>query len=315
MNRLGEAALTLSVDVDTVRVVSALRDVGVEPILLKGPVLAGLLYSGNELRPYCDIDLMVAPDDLARAEATLRAVGYLPDPPPLPPEPLRHSVTWSHPGRREVDLHQRLHFVDVAYDRVWDVVRRDAARIDVAGTPVLAPCLAVLALHLALHAAASAHRVPKTLTDLERGLARLPRQAWVDAMAVAAELDAVNAFGGGLALCPAGVRIGEELGLPGAGTTTMHLWRSTREYARPWTIQLLVDQPSLRAAAVAIGRRCFPPAAHIRTPGGRRGRLWLVVGYASRLASIAIRVPASVLAWLRFSWRAKRRAQGPGHPL
>ncbi|MEO6714059.1 MAG: nucleotidyltransferase family protein, partial [Mycobacteriales bacterium] len=57
------AASTLAVDRLTADVVRALRAEGVEPILLKGPSFARLLYSSSELRPYVDADLLVAPGD------------------------------------------------------------------------------------------------------------------------------------------------------------------------------------------------------------------------------------------------------------
>jgi hypothetical protein len=47
-----------------------LRDAGIEPILLKGWAVARL-YAHRTLRPYGDIDLIVRPDDFARARAIL----------------------------------------------------------------------------------------------------------------------------------------------------------------------------------------------------------------------------------------------------
>lgn len=298
------AALTLAVDADTAAVVRALRGQGVEPVLLKGPVLGRLLHPRAGLRPYSDIDLMVDPDDLARTEATLSELGYVPDPPPLAPEPpRRHATGWRQPGRPSVDLHQCLHLVAAPAERTWEVVRRDAATVDVAGTPVLAPGRGMLAMHLALHAAKSGHNTPRILDDLERAVATLPRPIWDDARALAAELDVLDAFGGGLAMCPPGANLAEELGVPSGGTRVMHLAWATTRHARPRTIDLIVAQPSLRAKLAAITRRCFPPAAQVRPLGGRRGPIWLALGYVVRLGRIARQLPGSLVVWARMSQR------------
>src|SRR5690349_19876784 len=59
-----------------VELVARHQDVGVEPLLLKGPVLARLLYRPGEHRGYYDIDVLVAPECLDRTRATLRGLGY-----------------------------------------------------------------------------------------------------------------------------------------------------------------------------------------------------------------------------------------------
>ena len=48
----------------------------IDALLLKGPALAALLYTRGEVRGYSDIDLLVAPRDLARARARLAELGY-----------------------------------------------------------------------------------------------------------------------------------------------------------------------------------------------------------------------------------------------
>jgi len=301
---LREAVLTLAIDVDTAEAVRALRRHGVEPILLKGPVLGRVLYPG-ELRPYCDIDLLVGPHDTASAEATLRELGYRKGLTALPPQ-LPTATSWTHPSRGSVDLHRGLHFVQAPAENVWEVVRRDATPIDVAGVPVLAPRLGVLALHLCLHAAMSGDVVTKTLDDLERGVATLPRVAWDDALAAAAELDVVPTLGDGLGLTTAGAQLAAELGLASEETKVMRLRRATTTLARPWTIELLVRQPSLRTALAAIVRRCFPPPGHLRLLARREGSAWLVLAYAKRLGGIAARLPGSLLAWGYMSWQGRR---------
>ena len=72
------------------RVLTLLRTVGVEPLLIKG-WSAARLYSEPSLRPCGDIDLLVRPEQYKAAQTALRHGGF---------------------GARAVDLHQRLMELD-----------------------------------------------------------------------------------------------------------------------------------------------------------------------------------------------------------
>src|SRR5262245_37952561 len=54
------------------QVIPLLRSMGVEPVLVKGWTIARL-YPEPGLRPYCDLDLCVLPDQHAVAKAALRS--------------------------------------------------------------------------------------------------------------------------------------------------------------------------------------------------------------------------------------------------
>lgn len=56
-----------------------LEAAGVRPVLLKGAGLAYSAYGGFAGRPMSDLDLLVAPDQLAGASAALRAAGWRPE--------------------------------------------------------------------------------------------------------------------------------------------------------------------------------------------------------------------------------------------
>lgn len=58
-----------------VHVVQTLRSAGVEPLVLKGSVLADLVYGDPLLRPSTDLDLLVRRSEVAAALAALEAVG------------------------------------------------------------------------------------------------------------------------------------------------------------------------------------------------------------------------------------------------
>ncbi len=57
------------------QVVQALRSAGIEPIVLKGPVLADLVYGDPLLRPSTDLDLLVRDSEVTAACAALEALG------------------------------------------------------------------------------------------------------------------------------------------------------------------------------------------------------------------------------------------------
>jgi len=75
LKRYSQLARNFAVDAFTAEVVGAFGREGIEVLVLKGQVLARWLYPG-EARPYGDSDLMVAPDDRARAVSVLERLGF-----------------------------------------------------------------------------------------------------------------------------------------------------------------------------------------------------------------------------------------------
>ena len=71
------AANCLRIDVATVEAVRAMREAGVRPLLLKGPVIATWLYADDPARrPYRDVDLLVAVEQFDAARSVLGRLGY-----------------------------------------------------------------------------------------------------------------------------------------------------------------------------------------------------------------------------------------------
>src|SRR5438270_41821 len=96
----------MAVDAVTAEVVTALDGAGVDCLLLKGPSIAGWLYEEGA-RTYSDTDLLVAPDRLPAARATLAELGFRNEFGSLP-HPGMESPP-SAPWRRDVfavDLHE-----------------------------------------------------------------------------------------------------------------------------------------------------------------------------------------------------------------
>jgi hypothetical protein len=70
------ALQNLSWSAELIGVLGALKDRGIASVAFKGPVLAAALYGDVSVRQFCDLDILVRPDDLAGAVATLAARGY-----------------------------------------------------------------------------------------------------------------------------------------------------------------------------------------------------------------------------------------------
>ena len=129
-------------------------------ILLKGPILSETLYPHPALRPFSDLDLLIRPQDLLRADELLRGLGC---------RRVADAHSWSFdiaydretlydgPTGFRVDLHWGL-INDPRYSwnhqeglSVWE----RAIRVPVAGEAALGLCpedlLLYLAVHLAIH--------------------------------------------------------------------------------------------------------------------------------------------------------------------
>jgi hypothetical protein len=63
---------------DTQELLDALREQGVEALLLKGSALGGTLYPNPALRPAGDVDLLIRRDELGGARCVLDKLGYQP---------------------------------------------------------------------------------------------------------------------------------------------------------------------------------------------------------------------------------------------
>jgi hypothetical protein len=87
----------------TVETVATLRAGGIDPVVLKGPLLAMELYGGYALRVSGDVDLLVTGDELPRAGQLLSAAGYKHHT-DLHPDTLlkhrksQHDVAFAHPA-------------------------------------------------------------------------------------------------------------------------------------------------------------------------------------------------------------------------
>src|SRR3954454_6069975 len=208
------AARILALDGVTARVVEALRQSGVESILLKGPAFATWLYDDGRSRDYGDADLLVPVQKLSRAERTLAHLGFT----RIPEETLLlgpddHADPWVREDGLEVDLHRTLFAAGVAPEDVWTTLWRATEPMLVGGEAVPVLAKPGRALVVAVHAAQHGPDHSRPLEDLRRAIARVDDQTWLAAAELAARLELMPTFARGLRLDPSGARLAERLGL------------------------------------------------------------------------------------------------------
>jgi hypothetical protein len=197
-------ARNLVVDLVASEVVAALGAREVRSILLKGPSFASWLYRDGGVRPYADVDLLVAPQDVTVAEDVLGELGF------------RHLYdSWPYflRGSDQVDLHCSLKGVEARENLLWQVLTATTEPQEVGGLvmEVLAP--PGRALHVALHAAQHGPDWATPMEDLRRALDMLSFYTWEAAADLAEQLVATAAFAAGLRLLPAGEHIADRLSL------------------------------------------------------------------------------------------------------
>jgi hypothetical protein len=282
-------------------------------VLLKGIVLARVLYREDEYRGYFDVDVLVDPVHVATAGDVLSGMGYrnfseaqgIDD-----VAGVLHAEVWTkyEPdfGNVTIDLHWRLDGCGVDPELAWRTLMAHTTTIDVAGAPVLVLDTAGLALHLALHAAQHGPEDLKAMGDLSRGLERWPLSIWTSAAELAAQLGAKDAFAVGLRFVPAGIPVAKQLGLPLGDALLREI--NCREFRPRGTFhwQAFVQARGVRARANVLKRSLLPRREWIiaERPWASRGQLSLLVAYGLHL----LRAPAWALSALRYRRQGRKPA-------
>jgi hypothetical protein len=158
-------------------------------------------------------------------------------------------------------------------------------------------------LYATMHATHHGRGDPRGLAHLRAALASVDDDAWVRALALAGQLDAVESFATGLRMLPDGAALAERIGAPDAMSVRTSLLAST-----PPPVALGFDQLAsargLKRVAI-VTRKFVPPPGFIRHwwPPAARNPAMLAVGYVYRPIWLIERAPAGYRAW-----RAARRA-------
>ena len=293
--------LRLRVDAQTVRVVRAFDDAGIDAILFKGPSFERWLYEDDSIRTYVDTDLLVSPAQFTQAEDVLAGLGYtrvatseeLGEPIPA------HTFRGARPGD-SVDLHHTLPGAEVEPAEVWAVLWPRTVALAVGNVECRALDLDARAMHVAIHAAFHGARSPKQMEDLRRAVALLGEADWRRSAELAARLRAGAAFATGLRLDPEGARVAAALELPSESSVDLRIRAAT---APPTALGIarLASTPGIGAKAALLAREAVPSRAALRdwTPLARRGPAGVAAAYALRPFWLLAHLPAAVRAWRR----------------
>jgi len=307
-----QSPLTGRLDAAAGALFPAFQEAGVAALLLKGPGLARLLYTPQEHRAYTDLDLLVEPRDWRRAGEVLAALGFRNASADLGIDDVGgvvHDQSWvgvrdgGHEGLL-VELHQWLPGSRAAPEQAWPALVADSTTIDVGGHPVRTLNRSGQAMHLALHAAQHGPGFAKGLWELELALDRWPLAAWSEAAALAADIDAGDAFAVGLRLVPDGEALATSLGLRPSARLE---WEIENRHLRPrgaFHFEALVEASGIRGRLALLRRALLPDAGWIlaQHPWARVGRGRLPAAYVVHL----MRAPIWTLRSLTYSRRARQ---------
>jgi hypothetical protein len=305
-----------SVDAVAAELGEALEAAGVRTLLLKGPAIESWLYQPGE-RDYHDVDMMIAPGDLASAHSVLTSTGFFPvtsedgaqqrmlDPTGGVWDELdSHAITYHRsdglPGW--VDVHRTLWETRAAG---WNLLSAKTDRLLVAGRALEVPALPGRALVVALHALHH-HVIGRDTTpagqaveDLRRAVACGEEMVWHEVARMAAGVRAELQLADALRLVAGGEQLAAGLGLPaGAGASdAAHAERilHASRYER------LARTQGWRARSQLAARALFPSREMLRAqePRARRGKLGLAVAYTARLGVVARHLPSGLRRWRR----------------
>jgi hypothetical protein len=295
-------------DAAAVVVLDAFETAGIKALLLKGAALDRRLYGEDESRGYWDVDLLVAPRDLARAMDVLSGLGYKTAENRHTDDTaaIRHAEAWARmdpEGPVWIDLHWRLHRCDAPADVVWSALQATRGSIDLHGRQTAILGDAGLALHLALHAAQHGPGDTKAMGDLARGIERWPLELWRSAARLAESVQGIPAFATGLRLLSEGAEIATELGLPATAELD---WEIRHRSARPrgtFHLRAISNAGGVRERLTVLRRSLLPTRAWIlwEFPWARRRPL-LAVAYLLHV----LRAPLWALRAASFRRRARR---------
>ncbi|WP_375499246.1 nucleotidyltransferase family protein [uncultured Jatrophihabitans sp.] len=288
------AARALALDDAAVATTTLLQAAGIEVLLIKGPLTAARLYAeAPDARNYCDVDLLVAPDRFADAQAALARGDFTPGRPGVrPSEQNEREVTWYFPGsaRLAIDLHRSLAWVGdppVLWSRLW----RDRTTMVLQGTDLQVPDAAGSALIIGLHASRPGN-TRKPMHDLARAATTFDDVVWRRAIDTARECDAITGLVLGLDAVPEARPLLARFDLPTTAPTAMRLHAYGTSPAG-MALGRLLEVRGPQARIRHLLDRVVPSVAHMHTswPASSSGPIGLLRAHAQRWSRLARTLP------------------------
>lgn len=293
---------TVFLDTVTASVIERFEEEEVPCVLLKGAAFARLFYAGTAERSYCDFDLLINPADRARVEDVLTALGFIRvdrDEDWLGPEP-KYAHTFRRPRDGAlVDLHWRLSGATASSETVWAALRRHTTSMDLQGRTIRVLDAPASALLVGLHNAHHGTGHPTTLSDLDRAVEILDPLVWHDALSLADEIGACDAFAAGLRLTPAGDKLADEMGLDRRLSVAMWL-KTNPSTSGAFVMDSFLRTTKLRGRLGLCLRVVVPPRVvmyHFSSLA-RRGPLGMAMAYFLRPFRLAVQLGPTLRVWL-----------------
>jgi len=304
------AAFVFRIDRVTGEATAALREAGIESIVVKGPAIATWLFTAGEPRLYTDSDLLIQRRDWSRAHSVLAGLGFEDGLGHLAHPRMESGA--GYPWKRsadqaEVDLHYTLYGLGAQPEAIWSALIADATWERVGGEPVRFPSHPARLLHIALHAVQhGGEKRTQSMRDLERAVTAVPVATWAEALALAERLDGLPAFAAGLTLTPEGRSLGATLGVPDESSVKASL--RLEDVPTSEGFAELAEARGAAAKLRLLWREAFPTPSFMRwwTPLARRGRLGLAAAYCRRLVWLSFRAIPGYRAWRAATRRAAR---------
>ncbi|HOW72863.1 MAG TPA: nucleotidyltransferase family protein [Phycisphaerae bacterium] len=297
------------------RLAARFSEAGVPLIVLKGGALQLLLYRRPEERPMDDLDLLVRPRDVEKAQALLIEAGCLRGEELVREDffpRFHYEMAYSY-GRLcpvKIDLHVRP-FRPLRYSRTvpdaafWE----RAVAVPIGQSTVLVPEAGDMLIHLAVHAEVHGDSRPQWRMDVERfveafessidwGRVVATARAWDLVLPLRRALRRIRAESG--PLCPGQVlRQLDRVHVGWRGR--LALWQAPRDMDHPvrHVVVGALCTPGFRFSLAYLGAVLFPDAAHMEGWYGRNHRLWLLCAHGLRILWPVLRRVVPV--WYRFS--------------
>lgn len=297
------------------RLAARFNQAGVPLMVLKGGALQLLLYDRPDERPMDDLDLLVRPKDIEKAQALLIQAGCLRGEELVREDffPRFHYEMAYTCGRIcpvKIDLHVRpfrpLRYSQTVPDSAFWA---RALAVPIGQSTVFVPEPGDMLIHLAVHAEVHGNPRPQWRADVRRLVETfessidwdeilVTARHWGLALPLRRALQRIEAETG--PLCPPQVL--RRLGRLRAGwRDRLALWQAPRDLGHP-AAHLAVDAlctPSLRFSLAYLRAAVFPDARHMEGWYGRNHRFWLPCAHGLRLLWPVLRWIAPV--WYRFT--------------
>ncbi len=207
---LDRLARLVRIDRATSEVMGALSAAGVRSMILKGPTTAHLLYPGED-RIYSDIDLLVEPVALDKAEEVASLLGFRPR---AAPNGRLKAFLWRALEAEErtfdrakdhvtLDLHRSFHQFPVKFN-LLEALWTTRQEMTLCGASVVGPDTVSIALLTVLHATGANHprsNRARLLEDLNRAVTKLPDEVWTELCARACDFGVARDVVGVLREC------------------------------------------------------------------------------------------------------------------